>query len=137
MTSQTWQNRYAYSEMHGGLACTGRVRYRLGQSSTCVVFIYSSKLPWQGKYKYAGEIFYYSLDDCIQPLSGLLKDYELGKFEAEKKSKLQIECNQDTQTALDTFRTLFCNQAEFANERAAIESLKATTTARLRVSSAK
>jgi hypothetical protein len=83
------------------------------------------KLPWQSQ-KYAAEIRYYTVERCRKLLEELLSHYNLYKFEKDEdwSSNQRSEYSQQADTAMQNFRTLFCNQAAFASQRSAEEQLK-------------
>ncbi|KAH9845227.1 hypothetical protein Tdes44962_MAKER01237 [Teratosphaeria destructans] len=96
-----------------------------GQSCTYVGTEYESPFPDQTK-AFAAQVEYFDIDRIRDLLSRLLVDYNTFNFQ------LPEDCDQDekqelsrlSKTAFSTFRSLFCDRAEFESPRAAQEHLE-------------
>jgi hypothetical protein len=95
-----------------------------GESCTSVPTFYSHKLHWQTQ-PFAAELCYYTVEKCRKLLGELLRQYNLYNFEAEADwtSDQKSEYSQQAETAIQTFRTLFCDQDLFASQGDAEGSL--------------
>jgi hypothetical protein len=95
-----------------------------GESCTSVPTYYMHKLPWQAQ-EFAAEIRYYTIDKCRKLLEELLTHYNFFTFEADEdwSSGQRSEYSQQADTAMSTFRTLFCEQAAFDSQSSAQERL--------------
>lgn len=98
-----------------------------GESCTSVPTIYTHKLHWQVDEPYAAEIRYYDIDRCRQLLGEQVRAYNVYTFEFDNawEAREKVENEQAASTALDIFRTLFCDQEEFESTGAAKEHLQA------------
>jgi len=95
-----------------------------GESCTSVPTYYMHTLPWQSK-KFAAEIRYYNTEKCRKLLEELLAHYNLFTFEDDEEwsSGQRSEYSQQADTAMQTFRTLFCEKAGFNCQRSTEEQL--------------
>lgn len=82
------------------------------------------KLPWQ-KHSYAAEIRYFPIQKCSTLLAELIRQYNVFNFEFDRdwSSNIRNQYSQQADTAMRTFRTLFCNQASFESQGAAERQL--------------
>jgi hypothetical protein len=96
-----------------------------GESCTSVPTYYMHKLPWQTQ-KFAAEVRYYTVDKCRKLLEELLAHYNFFTFEDDEdwSSGQRSEYSQQADTAMQTFRTLFCDQAAFDSQSSAEEHLE-------------
>jgi hypothetical protein len=107
-----------------------------GESCTSVPTFYLHKLDWQTQ-PFAAEIGYYTVEKCRKLLEELLRHYNLYNFEPEDDwtNDQKSEYSQQAETAIQTFRTLFCDQGLFASQGDAERSLhdhyKASSTGEL------
>jgi hypothetical protein len=78
------------------------------------------RLSWQNS-PFAAEIRYFPMKECRQLLEELLGQYNFYTFEKEEDwtDEDRNEYSQLADTAIQTFRTLFCGSTEFRSQAAA------------------
>lgn len=86
--------------------------------------LYSHKLQWQTQ-KYAAKIRYFPTSKCRTLLEELIRQYNVFNFEFEETwdNNMRNRYAQQANTAMQTFRTLFCNQPSFESQGAAERQL--------------
>jgi hypothetical protein len=91
-----------------------------GESCTSVPTYYMHRLPWQSS-AFAAEIRYYPVEECRQLPEELLGQYNFYTFEKDEDwtNDQRNEYSQLADTAIQTFRTLFCGSTEFRSQAAA------------------
>jgi len=97
-----------------------------GESCTIVPTVYTHRLSWQIDEPFTAEILYYPVSRCRELLHEQLRAYRLFHFQKDGvwNADQEKKYARAADTALETFRTLFCDHEQFESPRSAKGSLQ-------------